>query len=334
MKALGIVSALIGLAVVAGLVAYFGAGGVWQALVAIGLSGFLAICLLHLALIGVMGVAWRALLPGSNPWAAIWGRLIRDSGAEVLPVSQVGGYVMGARAITFGGVSATAAAASTIVDVTVEFLAQLAYTALGVLWLLRLQPTTKAAVPVAVGLGLAGLAAIAFVAMQRRGFSVFDRMARAIGQDWADKTADGAAALHSTIAAIYCRRGAVWGSFALHLFCWIASASEAWLVLRLAGAPLDFGPVLVIESLLYAARTCAFVVPNAFGVQEGAYVLLGASFGLTPDVVLALSLIKRARDLAIGCPALGVWQVLEGGRLWRRVGAHSPPPPARVLTRR
>jgi len=75
----------------------------------------------------------------------------------------------------------------------------------------------------------------------------------------------------------------------------------------------------VIESLLYAIRTVAFAIPNAVGVQEGAYILLGGSFGLTPEMGLALSLLKRARDLAIGLPALGVWQALEGGRLWDRL---------------
>jgi hypothetical protein len=36
-------------------------------------------------------------------------------------------------------------------------------------------------------------------------------------------------------------------------------------------------------------------------------------------MALALSLMKRARDLAIGLPALGLWQAIEGGRLWRRL---------------
>jgi hypothetical protein len=67
-------------------------------------------------------------------------------------------------------------------------------------------------------------------------------------------------------------------------------------------------------------RTSAFVVPNAVGVQEGAYILLGATFGLTPEMALALSLLKRARDIAIGLPTLAVWQALESGRLWRRRG--------------
>jgi hypothetical protein len=77
--------------------------------------------------------------------------------------------------------------------------------------------------------------------------------------------------------------------------------------------------VVVIESMLYAVRTVAFAIPNAVGIQEGAYVLIGASFGLTPEMALAISLVKRARDLVIGLPALGVWQAVEGGLLWRRV---------------
>jgi hypothetical protein len=71
--------------------------------------------------------------------------------------------------------------------------------------------------------------------------------------------------------------------------------------------------------MLYAVRSIAFAVPNAVGVQEGAYILLGASFGLTPETALALSLLKRARDLTIGVPALVAWQLLESGRLWRRI---------------
>jgi hypothetical protein len=71
-------------------------------------------------------------------------------------------------------------------------------------------------------------------------------------------------------------------------------------------------------------RTSAFVVPNAVGVQEGAYILLGATFGLTPEMALALSLLKRARDIAIGVPTLAAWQALEGGRLWRRRGVTVP----------
>ncbi len=304
-----------------GLVGYFGAGAVMRSLLAVGGVGFVAICAIHLALIAVMGLAWRALLPGAPSGMVMWARLVRDSGSEALPLSQVGGYVLGARALALAGVPGTLAAASTIVDVTLEFVAQLAYTALGLAWFVRLQPHTRVAAPVLLGLAVAAAAATVFVLVQRRGFHYFDRIARILGSGWAERGAAGAAALHAALTGIYRRRIRLSANFTLHLACWIASAAEAWLALRLAGEPLPFGAVLAIESLLYAIRTAAFVVPQAVGVQEGAYILLGAAFGLTPEMALALSLLKRARDLAIGLPAIGAWQAIEGSRLWRRRGA-------------
>jgi len=318
MKALPILAAVLGIGVMLALVGYFGAGAVIRSLFAVGGLGFAAICAIHLALMIVMGFAWRVLMPGIPSWVAIWGRLVRDSGSEVLPLSQVGGYVLGARALALAGVTGTVAAASTIVDVTFEFVAQVAYTALGLALLLQLQPGSAAATPVIVGLVVAVAAVVAFLIVQRHGFDYFERIARILGRGWAERSAAGAAALHGALRGIYRRPVALWLCFALHLACWIASAAEAWLVLRLAGEPLPLSAVLVLESMLYAVRTSAFVVPNAVGVQEGAYILLGATFGLSPEMALALSLLKRARDLAIGLPTIGVWQALEGGRLWRR----------------
>jgi len=69
--------------------------------------------------------------------------------------------------------------------------------------------------------------------------------------------------------------------------------------------------VLAIESLLFAVRNAAFIVPVGLGVQEGAYALLGPLFGLPAEAALALSLIKRARDISIGVPLLLSWQFVE-----------------------
>ncbi len=317
MKPVSLLAATIGLVFIGVLVVHFGADAVVHSLLSVGWARFAAICAIQAALIAVMGIAWWALLPGTSPWPAIWARLVRDSASEVLPLSQVGGYVAGARAMVVAGISGSTAAASTIVDVTLEFLAQIAYTAIALAWLLHLEPRARVAAPVAIGLAVAACLAAGFLLVQRRRFGVLDRFAVALGQGWAERTAAGAGTLHAAIAFIYSRAAGLWASFALHLICWVASAAEIWLALRFLGAPLDFGAVLVIESLLYAIRSVAFAVPNAVGVQEGAYVLLGLSFGLTPETALALSLLKRGRDLAIGLPALGAWQLIEGGRLWR-----------------
>jgi putative membrane protein len=320
-RTIPIIAAAMGLTAIAALVAYFGAGAVIRPLLAIGWSGFSALCLLQLALIAAMGIAWRALAPGAPAWVFPWGRLVRDAGSEVLPLSQMGGCILGARAVTIAGVPASIAVASTIVDLTLEFLSKLGYTALGLILLIHLRPASPVAVPIAVGLAVAGLVAVALVLVQRRGFDLFDRFARLLGRGWADRSATGAAAVHTAIARIHRRKAGLRIGFVLHLACWVASAVQAWIALSLAGSPLDFSAVLVIESLVYAIRTVSFAIPNAVGVQEGAYVLIGTTFGLTPETTLALSLLKRARDLAIGLPALGLWQAVEGGRLWRRKSA-------------
>jgi putative membrane protein len=317
-RLLPLAAALVGLGLIAALVVHIGAGAVGASLAAFGWRALAAIVAIHLGLIAAMGLAWQALLPGTRVWVGIWGRLVRDSAAEVLPLSQLGGYVLGARAVALAGVAGAAAAGSTIVDVTLEFVAQLGYTGLGLAWLIYLRPHAALTRPVAAGLLVAGLAAAGFLLFQHRGFAFLDRLGRAVGRGWADRGAAGAAALHAEIAAIYRRRRRLLASFLLHLGCWIASTVESWLALEIAGAPLAFGAVLVIESLLYAIRTAAFAVPNALGVQEGAYILLGAGFGLSPETALALSLLKRARDIAIGLPALGLWQAVESRRFLRR----------------
>jgi putative membrane protein len=314
-----VIGAAVGLTALAALVANFGADAVIWSLIAIGWGGFAVICSIHLALIAVMGIAWRALVPDAPAWVFIWGRLIRDAGSEVLPLSQMGGTVLGARAVSMAGIPGPVAAASTIVDLTLEFFAKLAYTAVGLVLLAHLRPNLPVALPIALGMVVAALIVIALLIVQRHGFDLFGRFARALGRGWADRTAAGAASVHAELRLTHRRRAGLSAGFFLHLACWVAGTVEVWIALRFAGRALDFAAVLVIESLLYAIRTVAFAIPNAVGVQEGAYILLGGAFGLTPEMAIALSLLKRARDLAIGLPALGVWQTLEGGRLWRRL---------------
>lgn len=317
-RAVPLIAALAGLAVTLTLVAVFGAGSVARSFVALGWAGFSAICLIHLALIAVMAVAWGGLIEAAPLPAFLAARLLREASSEVLPLSPIGGCVVGVRALILAGISGSVAAASTIVDLSLEFFAKLAYTALGLVLLLSLRPGSPIAAPLALGLGFAGLAAAGIVVAQHRGFRLFDRLARTLGRGWAERSAAGAAALRAALQQSYRRHASLWTGFMLHLACWVAGAIEAWVALRLLDSALPFKTVLVIESLVSAVRTFGVVIPNAVGIQEGAYVLLGAGFGLTPNVALALSLVKRARDLAIGMPTLGAWQLVEGGRLWRR----------------
>ena len=316
MKALTLLFAIGGLTVGTGLVAYFGFSEVAQALFTVRWTGFLTIVVFHLALTAMLGVCWYLLAPQSAPLRAfVFGRFVRDSGAEILPLSQVGGFVMGARAAILLGLPSAVAIASTIVDLTLEMIAQLSYTALGLCILSAQRPNNHLIAWAALGFVLALLTAIVFILVQRHGFTVLENMLRRVPHRWAEGVATRLPPIQRVIHEIYRRPSAFWSAGFLHFSLWVASSLEAWIALRLMGVKLSIGSVIAIESLLYAVRSMAFVVPSAFGIQEGVYVLLGIWFGFGPEIALALSLLKRARDFVIGVPALLTWQILESRRL-------------------
>ena len=319
MKRLTVAVAILGILLGTVLVGYYGFDAVGDALFSVGWLGFLAIVAYHLAGIAFLGFCWYLLAPEAAPLKAfLWGRLIRDSGSEVLPLSQLGGFVMGARATMLMGLGSAVAIASTIVDVTLEVLGQLGYTGIGLGILAVLRPETPLIRDTAIGIAVGLVAVMGFIIVQRRGSKLVERLLWYVARSWSQGAVAAVRPIHDELAAIYRRRGALLLASLLPLGSWVARRVEAWFALHLMGADPGIGAVIVLESLLYAIRSVAFAVPNAVGVQEGAYVMLGAAFGLTPDVALALSLLKRARDIVIGVPALLAWQAIEGRRLLAR----------------
>ncbi len=77
------------------------------------------------------------------------------------------------------------------------------------------------------------------------------------------------------------------------------------------GAPIGFAAAVMLESISFAARSAAFLIPSGWGAQEATLVALAAVAGLSPDSALALGLVKRAREFAIGLPGLAAWAVAE-----------------------
>lgn len=314
MRSLKLVCWIGGLALTAWLVGYAGVPAIGVVLRAAGWTGLLAISGFHLFATTLMGLAcWRLRRVGRRR-IFVWGRLLRDAGSEVLPLSQVGGYVLGARALIIHGISTAGAIASIVVDATLEFCAQIAYVALGVTLLISLLPDSNFVAPTLMGLGLAVSVAAVFVGVQGRGSDLLARSsARVVGKSLSGMLASASVA-QLEIRQIYGLKHQLWLPFLLHFAAWILCGIEGWLALRLMGASLSLSVVLSIESLIYAARGAAFLVPNAAGVQEGAYVVVGTAFGLPPDLALGLSLLKRGRDLILGVPALVVWQLFEARR--------------------
>jgi putative membrane protein len=327
MKLRVVIIAALGLALALYLVMYVGLGAVLSAAVTVGWSGFAILCLYASGVFLLLGAAWYVLLPDSSPtglWVFVWARMVRDAAAEVLPFSQLGGIVLGARAAILQGVSTPLASASMIVDVTTEMLAQLAFIVLGVVLLSARAPRTSFAVSLTtvfvIGLVVAALAGGLFIALQRYGHTITGKLIARLLPGAIAPTAAVAAKLD----AIYRAPARVGLSAALHLAAWIASATGAWIAFRLIGARVELASVIAIESLVCATRSAAAFIPNALGVQEAAYAVLAPLFGVGAEFGLAVSLLKRARDIAVGVPVLLIWQAVEGRRaLAARPGAIS-----------
>jgi len=320
--------AAVGVALTLYLVRYVGWHAVLSAVGALGFVGFGVFSLCGLLVFVLLGAAWQVLLegPGAPRLALlIRARLVRDAGAEILPFSQLGGIALGVRAAIVQGLAAPLATASMVVDVTTEMLAQIAYAALGVgILAARAPPNSRVAsfVPVSVaGLALAAIAAVLFIAVQRHG----GRIAARLGTRLLRGAGAGLTGLRTALETIYRSPARVALSATLHLAAWIANGVVVWLGFRLIGARLDLAAALAIESLVYAIRSVAVFIPNALGVQEGAYVLLAPLFGVGADMALAMSVVKRARDVAIGVPVLLLWQGAEGRRALARTAVRSAP---------
>jgi glycosyltransferase 2 family protein len=318
MKRLSYVLALLGLLIALLLVSYYGFGNIVTAVSRIGWHGFALIAGWQIVLFVVLGLAWDLITPANTmrrPWVLIWGRMVRDASTNCLPFSQVGGFVFGARAVTLHGVEWQTATASTVVDVTAEFLAQIAFACIGLGVLLARAPRSGLAVPVEVGLGLAVLACFGFIWAQKGAAPLFARLGRRIAGNWFADAEERVEILQAELGLIYGHTGKLALGFFMHLVGWIGTGMAGWITYRALGVSIDFDDALAIEALLSAAAALAFLVPVNAGVQEAGYAGLGAIFGVPPELSIGVSLVRRARDIVVGVPILLIWQFAEMRRL-------------------
>jgi putative membrane protein len=315
-----ILGALAGLALATGLILHFGWRQVGDAALATGWQGLAAITAIYCVCLLISGLAWRAVLldaPRNATLACLWGRWLRESIGNLIAVLPTAGELAGARELTLHGVRPGMAGASTIVDLTMELLSQIAFTLFGLALFLTWYPGREIGAWLVSGLAISVLAAAGFILAQRKGlFDLLEKLPERLDLKWAWKALPEDEGVQAGIHTIYRHHRRISTGAALHLAGWVVGAGEAWVGLWFMGHALLWSEVLILESLAFALRTAAFVVPARLGVQEAGYIVLGALFGLSPEVALALSLLKRAREIATGLPCLIIWQGLEARRLW------------------
>src|SRR5436189_80847 len=120
--------------------------------------------------------------------------------------------------------------------------------------------------------------------------------------------------VRARLAAIH---GALVGCCAWTILSLILNSGEIWIALHALNLKASVINAVILQITILTVRNVGFAVPSGLGVQEGGYVLIGSLLGIDGTNALALSLIARVRELALGIPGLVTWQVIEGRRLLR-----------------
>jgi putative membrane protein len=326
MKRWLILAAGLGLVLAIAIIAYQGFGAVAQAFAAVGF-GLVAVVLLRVVELSGAGLGWWIVFPPAAKCplhACVLVRLIREAINALLPVAQIGGEIAGVRVMTFFGMPGELAGATVLVDILLQALTLLVFTFVGIGVLAtvvadRALIGSLAAGAAILGLGLAGF----FVAQRFGGAKVFDRVLMALAEKLGWSAPANRESLHDNLVRIYANLPRLAVALVVHLGVWFVGVFEVLVALRLMGFPIGYGEALAIESVGQAVRAAAFLMPGALGVQEAGFIAVCAVYGIPAPQALALSLVKRVPDIAIGVPFLFVWHAYESRALIRRGPARS-----------
>ncbi|MGY2485309.1 lysylphosphatidylglycerol synthase domain-containing protein [Cupriavidus sp. CP313] len=325
MKRIVYLTGLIGLLALTALVIHQGASDI-AAIVAQGGWLLLLLVPLHALPLLLDAQGWRVLLTSADPeekaglgflW---WVATVREAVNRLLPTVGVGGELVGIRLTRLRIRDTTAVTASIVVEVMLTLFSQYLFSAMGVLLLVAALQDSGGAWVILAGL-LLSLPVPVLFALSLRHTAVFEKLESAarklFGEDHRIVAMIDGARLDAHIRALNRRRRELLAALGWQLAGLVSGTLEIWLALMLLGHPVPVWQALAIESLTQAARHVAFFVPAGLGVQEAVVMMLGQVLGIDAQVSLALALVKRAREILFGVPALLSWQWVEL-RHWRR----------------
>jgi putative membrane protein len=305
---------LVGLAVATGLIVWSGYEQVLQALSVAG-WGIVWTSLFHVVTMVLSILGWQVLLGKGRPSKAYFLYLlwIRAAINNLMPVARIGGEIVAVRMMIRHGVRKSQAIACTVVETTMSVVAVFLFTVVGVaLFALRVSDRNMIG-QLLFGLLLSVPLIGALLAAQKIGvFTLLTKLFRLMFKDTWQKFTGNTKHLDRTIRVMYKRRRRVLACLFWQVVAWSSGSGEIWLALYFLGHTRSVAEAVMIEALIQATSSAAFIVPGALGVQEAGYLLFGHLLGLTPDIAAALAVIRRCRDLLLYVPGLVWWQILEG----------------------
>ena len=317
MKIGGLIGIIIGLGLSAWLLESYGFSRILDLLRHAGWFGILAVIAFHLVQILYSAMAWRAIASGAAPRPTLRTymtmRWIREGVNNLLPVAQIGGEFVVSRLLQRRGMPLAPTIAGTVADLTMEMVTQIIFTIMGLGLLLHSVDSDSGITNYVIsGIVIGALVAVCFLSAQWFGLaSLIERGLMKIGRSLGWAGTAKVEGLHNALIACYrSPRRLAWAA-CWHSISWLLGGVEVCLALHFLGHDIGIVPGLVIESIGQALKAVGFAVPGALGVQEGGFIIICQAFGLSPEVAIALSLMKRLREVGLGVPGLLAWQRLE-----------------------
>ncbi len=309
-KVWGTVLLLVGLGLTIFFVVTTGPARIWGMLREAG-WWVLAVAFAHFAYIAILAMAWRTLLHANGARAPFrdifYYRWVADGSQALLPGPEVTGDVMRGYLLARRRpeVQGPVSAAVIIVELTLRMVSLILFIGTGLI-LLAIRGQGMVNTLVAGGILVAMLASLVYVQRASLLRKLATKMERRAQQERWLRFAGSMSGVDAEIGTIYGETGALARTAGWHFLGFFFAAAEIWMLLYAVHHYVGAPDVVVFESIGRAASNAGFFMPAGLGAQEGGY-LLGARFvGLAAAVGVAISLLKRLRDVLVGLPALGL----------------------------
>ena len=317
MKNLKFLYLLIGLGLLALVLAHTDLGQLWDQTVRVG-WGIGVILAIYLAAFVLDSMSWQLALLSlnfdlSNTYR-IWKiRMVGEAVNNTTPLATMGGEPVKAvllkRYFSMGYAEGTA---SLIIAKTTNLLALIVFLVAGFGFMIATE-----ALPSSYNL-VAGAGLIAFTAGILLFFLVQRYKISSLAGTWIARTRLGRFLedllhhvhdMEDRLIHFYIRhRRRFLLALALALANWVIGALELYVTLWFLGHPVTFSEAWIIEAIAQLVRSGAFFIPGALGVQEGAFMIVIEAMTGRGVLGLAVAMIRRFREIV-----WIAWGMLLGG---------------------
>lgn len=269
--------------------------------------GMAVVLALYLGTFTIDSVTWLMTL-GARPLTPLWAwrlwkvRLVGEAFNMTMPAGGFGGEPV--KLVLLKGqydVGYREGAASLFLGKTVNMIGLALFLAAGLVFMLR-HGALPGAYTVVAGIGLAAFAAATLIFFCIQRFRLSSALTRLLGR-WkltAGLTGmlDDIHQVENRFVGFYSgarRRFAV--TVAMGFLGWVIGVFEIYYALEFLGHPVSVAEAWIIEAMAQMMRAGSFFIPASIGVQDGAFVLICAAITGSPELGVAVALVRRMREI-------------------------------------